>query len=84
MGSQSLNSGQNRRNEYNGRNSGQTTGAQDIHVHIHNRGLDFWDFLLLQCCINSLFGGHGHTTVMHNYGNIASQSREDKKKRLGR
>lgn len=83
IGNQNLNNGQNigsERDGYNGRNIGQPTVTQDIHVHVHNRGLDLWDYLLLQCCINSLFGGHGHTTVVHNYGNTTNQSREDKKK----
>ncbi|MGL9717207.1 MAG: hypothetical protein ACR5K9_00600 [Wolbachia sp.] len=72
----------NRNEQYNAGNNRQPTGTQDIHVHVHNRGLDFWDFLLLQCCINSLFGGRSHTTNVTNinYGNNGYQSREDKKK----
>ncbi|MCM1002351.1 hypothetical protein [Wolbachia pipientis] len=66
------------RNGYNERNIGQPTGAQDIHVHVHNRGLDLWDFLLLQCCFNSLFGGHTTNVTNINYGNTTNQSREDK------
>ncbi len=43
---------------------------------INDRGLDFWDYLLLR----SLFGGH--TTVINNPGfsSGSHQSREDKKK----
>ncbi|MDG7055480.1 MAG: hypothetical protein LJD31_02965 [Wolbachia endosymbiont of Menacanthus eurysternus] len=83
IGNQNLNNGQNigsRENGYNGRNIGQPTGTQDIHVHVHNRGLDLWDYLLLQCCFDSLFGGRGHTTNVTNinYGNTTNQSREDK------
>ena len=44
--------------------------------NIHNRDLDLWDCSLLQCYINSLFGGRGHTTVVHNYG--GNQSGADK------
>ncbi|WP_174133226.1 hypothetical protein [Wolbachia endosymbiont of Atemnus politus] len=80
--SQNLNNGQNigsGRNEYNERSNRQPTGPQVTHVYVHNKGLDFWDYLLLQCCIDSLFGGRGHTTVINNYGNT-TQSREDKKK----
>lgn len=68
------------RNGHNERNIGQPTGAQDIHVHVHNRGLDLWDVLLLQCCFDSLFGGRGHSTNVTNinYGNTTNQSRGDK------
>lgn len=55
----------------------QTTGPQVTHVHINdNRGLDFWDYLLL----SNLFGGR--TTVINNPGfdTVGYQSREDKKK----
>lgn len=74
-----------RNNQHNAGNNGQTTGPQVTHVHVHNdRGLDFWDCLLLQCCINSLFGGRGHTTVNNitniNNGNTSHQSRKENKK----
>lgn len=80
---QNLNNGQNigsGRNVYNERNIGQLAGTQNVHIHVHNRGLDLWDFLLLQCCFNSLFGGRGHTTNITNinYGNNGHQSRADK------
>lgn len=55
----------------------QPTGPQVTHVHINdNRGLDFWDYLLL----SNLFGGR--TTVINNPGfdTVGYQSREDKKK----
>jgi hypothetical protein len=77
--SQNLNNRQDRegeRNGYNERNIGQPAGTQNVHIHVHNRGLDLWDYLLLQCCFDSLFGGRGHTTVVHNYG--GNQSRADK------
>ncbi|WP_395463185.1 hypothetical protein [Wolbachia endosymbiont of Cantharis cryptica] len=80
--SQNLNNGQNTGNG-NGQcneENGQTTNPQVIHVHTQNTGLSFWDCLLLQCWINSLFGGRGHTTI-NNITNINShQSREDGKK----
>ncbi|UVW83400.1 hypothetical protein [Wolbachia endosymbiont of Aedes albopictus] len=66
-----------RNNQYNAGNNRQPTGPQVTHVHVHNdRGLDFWDYLLLR----SLFGGH--TTVINNPGfsSVSHQSREDKKK----
>ncbi|WP_434732484.1 hypothetical protein [Wolbachia endosymbiont of Zygogramma bicolorata] len=66
-----------RNNQYNAGNNRQPTGPQVTHVHVHNdRGLDFWDYLLLR----SLFGGH--TTVINNPGfsSGSHQSREDKKK----
>ncbi|MDG7052842.1 MAG: hypothetical protein LKM45_03055 [Wolbachia endosymbiont of Alcedoecus sp.] len=81
---QNLNNGQNigsRGDGYNESDIGrQPTDTQNIHVHVHNRGLDFWDYLLLQCCFDSLFGGRGHTTNVTNinYGNTTNQSREDK------
>ncbi|BAP00291.1 hypothetical protein [Wolbachia endosymbiont of Cimex lectularius] len=82
IGNQNLNNRQNRedeRNGYNERNIGrQPAGTQNIHVHMHNRGLDFWDFLLLQCCFNSLFGGHTTNVTNINYGNTTNQSRENK------
>ncbi|WP_341822605.1 hypothetical protein [Wolbachia endosymbiont (group A) of Clivina fossor] len=65
-----------RNNQYNAGNNRQPTGPQVTHVHVHNdRGLDFWDYLLLR----SLFGGH--TTVINNPGfsSGSHQSREDKK-----
>lgn len=65
---------------YNTRNSNSSsTGPKTTHVFVNNRGLDFWDFLLLQCCIDSLFGRH---TVVHNhnYGDSRYQGRENKKK----
>jgi hypothetical protein len=71
-------------NQYNAGNNGQTTGPQVIYANTRDEGLSFWDCLLLQCWINSLFGRSGHTTVSHitniNYGNNNYQSREDKKK----
>ncbi|MDR0773280.1 MAG: hypothetical protein LBE46_03070 [Wolbachia pipientis] len=66
-----------RNNQYNTGNNRQPTGPQVTHVHVHNdRGLDFWDYLLLR----SLFGRH--TTVINNPGfsSGSHQSREDKKK----
>ncbi|WP_264328808.1 hypothetical protein [Wolbachia endosymbiont (group A) of Andrena hattorfiana] len=69
-----------RNNQYNAGNNRQPTGPQVTHVHVHNdRGLDFWDYLLLR----SLFGGH--TTVINNPGfsSGSHQSREDKKKDSG-
>ncbi|MCM1001315.1 MAG: hypothetical protein KTV72_03215 [Wolbachia endosymbiont of Melophagus ovinus] len=81
IGNQNLNNGQNigsRGDGYNERNIGQPADTQNIHVHVHNRGLDFWDFLLLQCCFNSLFGGHTTNVTNINYGNTTNQSREDK------
>ncbi|QEK89870.1 DUF1129 domain-containing protein [Wolbachia endosymbiont of Chrysomya megacephala] len=63
--------------EYDRSNRQQTTGPQVTHVHINdNRGLDFWDYLLL----SNLFGGR--TTVINNPGfdTVSYQSREDKKK----
>ncbi|MDR2831415.1 MAG: hypothetical protein LBV62_00625 [Rickettsiales bacterium] len=75
------------RNPNNGQNTGsgsdqQTTSPQVIHVHTQNTGLSFWDYLLLQCCIDALFGGRGHTTNITNinYGNNSHQNRKDKKK----
>ncbi|WP_265015302.1 DUF1129 domain-containing protein [Wolbachia endosymbiont (group B) of Camptogramma bilineatum] len=61
--------------EYDRSNRQQTTGPQVTHVH-DNRGLDFWDYLLL----SNLFGGR--TTVINNPGfdTVGYQSREDKKK----
>ncbi|WP_265036150.1 hypothetical protein [Wolbachia endosymbiont (group A) of Anomoia purmunda] len=51
-----------------------------------NDSLSFWDYLLLQFWIDSLFGGRGHTTV-NNITNINNsnsnafcQSEKDKKK----
>jgi len=85
--SQNLNNRENRENErnvYNESNVDQPTVTQTTHIHVHNKGLDLWDYLLLQCCFDSLFGGRSHTTVVHNYGNTTNQGREDKKKRLGR
>ncbi|WP_250295473.1 hypothetical protein [Wolbachia endosymbiont of Oedothorax gibbosus] len=70
-----------RNDQHNAGNNGQPTGPQGTYVPVHNdRGLDFWDYLLLQCCIDSLFGGRGHTTNVTNinYGN--NESRGDKKK----
>jgi len=76
-----------RNNQYNAGNNGQTTGPQVIYANTRDEGLSFWDCLLLQCWINSLFGRSGHTTVSHitniNYGNNNYQSREDKKKDSG-
>ncbi|UIP92992.1 hypothetical protein JSQ73_001250 [Wolbachia endosymbiont of Anopheles demeilloni] len=57
----------------------QSTGPQVTYVHVHNnRGLDFWDYLLL----SNLFGDR--TTVINNPGfdTVGHQSREDKKKDL--
>ena len=73
------------RNSGNGQNTGsgrdqQTTSPQIIHVHTQNTGLSFWDYLLLQCCIDSLFGGRGHTTNVTNINYGHNESREDKKK----
>jgi|GEM_PF-2864352 len=79
--SQNLNNRQNRegeRNGYNERNIGQPAGTQNVHIHVHNRGLDLWDYLLLQCCINSLSGGHTTNVTNINYGNNGHQSRADK------
>ncbi|QOD38671.1 hypothetical protein [Candidatus Wolbachia massiliensis] len=79
IGNQNLNNGQNigsGRNGYNGSNV--DPGAQNVHIHVHNRGLDLWDYLLLQCCINSLFGGHTTNVTNINYGNTTNQSRENK------
>ncbi|WP_353278728.1 hypothetical protein [Wolbachia endosymbiont (group B) of Longitarsus flavicornis] len=61
--------------KYDRSNRQQTTGPQVTHVH-DNRGLDFWDYLLL----SNLFGGR--TTVINNPGfdTVGYQSREDKKK----
>lgn len=74
-----------RNDQHNAGNNGQTTGPQTTHIHVHNnRGLDFWDCLLLQCWINSLFGGRGHTTVNNitniNNGNTSHRSRKENKK----
>ncbi|WP_353276802.1 hypothetical protein [Wolbachia endosymbiont (group A) of Agelastica alni] len=70
-----------RNNQYNAGNNRQPTGPQVTHIHVHNdRGLDFWDYLLLQCCIDSLFGGRGHTTNVTNINYDNNESREDKKK----
>ncbi|MFP3016525.1 MAG: hypothetical protein ACEY3L_10710 [Wolbachia sp.] len=66
-----------RNNQYNAGNNRQPTGPKVTHVHVHNdRGLDFWDYLLL----SNLFGGR--TTVINNPGFVSGshQSREDKKK----
>ncbi|WP_174515786.1 hypothetical protein [Wolbachia endosymbiont of Cardiocondyla obscurior] len=66
-----------RNDQYNAGNNTQPTGPQTTHIHVYNdRGLDFWDYLLLR----SLFGGH--TTVINNPGfsSGSHQSREDKKK----
>ncbi|WP_353280338.1 hypothetical protein [Wolbachia endosymbiont (group B) of Cyclophora punctaria] len=55
----------------------QPTSPQATHVYVHNnRGLDFWDYLLL----SNLFSGR--TTVINNPGFISGGqlSREDKKK----
>ncbi|WGJ61749.1 DUF1129 domain-containing protein [Wolbachia endosymbiont of Frankliniella intonsa] len=63
--------------EYDRSDRQQTTVPQVTHVHINdNRGLDFWDYLLL----SNLFGGR--TTVINNPGfdTVGYQSREDKKK----
>ncbi|WP_341812980.1 hypothetical protein [Wolbachia endosymbiont (group B) of Germaria angustata] len=63
--------------EYDRSNRQQPTDPQVTHVHINdNRGLDFWDYLLL----SNLFGGR--TTVINNPGfdTVGYQSREDKKK----
>ncbi|MDR0288602.1 MAG: hypothetical protein LBH78_00865 [Rickettsiales bacterium] len=79
--SQNLNNRQNRegeRNGYNERDIGQPAGTQNVHIHVHNRGLDLWDYLLLQCCINSLFGGHTTNVTNINYVNNGHQSRADK------
>lgn len=81
IGNQNSNNGQNigsGRNGYNERNIGQPAGTQNVHIHMHNRGLDLWDYLLLQCCFNSLFGGHTTNVTNINYGNNSHQSREDK------
>ncbi len=74
-----------RNDQHNAGDNRQPTGPQVTHVHVHNdRGLDFWDCLLLQCWINSLFGGRGHTTVNNitniNNGNTSHQSRKENKK----
>ncbi|MDE5056039.1 hypothetical protein OZD68_00080 [Wolbachia endosymbiont of Drosophila bicornuta] len=43
-----------RNDQYNAGNNTQPTGPQTTHIHVYNdRGLDFWDYLLLR----SLFGG---------------------------
>lgn len=70
-----------RDDQCNTENNWQSTGSQTTHTHVHdNRGLDFWDYLLLQCCIDSLFGGRGHTTNVTNINYSSNESREDKKK----
>lgn len=73
-----------RNNQYNAGNNGQPTGPQGIYVNRQNEGLSFWDCLLLQCWINSLFGGRGHTTVNNitniNNGNATHHSRKENKK----
>lgn len=63
--------------QYNTGNNRQFVDPEVTRVYIYNnRGLDFWDYLLL----HSLFGGH--TTVINNPGfsSGSHQSREDKKK----
>ncbi|MFT0819640.1 MULTISPECIES: hypothetical protein [Wolbachia] len=73
-----------RNDQYNAGNNAQPTGSQITHIHVHNRGLDFWDYLLLQCWMDSLFGGRGHTTVNNitniNNGNTTHQGRKENKK----
>ncbi|MDR2609378.1 MAG: hypothetical protein LBC06_02160 [Rickettsiales bacterium] len=79
IGNQNLNNGQNigsRGDGYNGGNISQPTVTQNVHIRVYKRGLDLWDYLLLQCCFDSLFAWRGHTTVVHNYG--GNQSRADK------
>ncbi|MEC4734562.1 MAG: hypothetical protein O7161_01170 [Wolbachia endosymbiont of Halictus tumulorum] len=73
-----------RNDQYNAGNNAQPTGSQITHIHVHNRGLDFCDYLLLQCWMDSLFGGRGHTTVNNitniNNGNTTHQGRKENKK----
>ncbi|WP_375603817.1 hypothetical protein NOX90_05275 [Wolbachia endosymbiont of Anurida maritima] len=73
-----------RNDQHNAGNNGQPTGPQVIYVNRQNEGLSFLDCLLLQCWINSLCGGRGHTTVNNitniNNGNTSHQSRKENKK----
>jgi hypothetical protein len=80
IGNQNLNNRKNignRNDQYNAE-SNDPIGSRT--TRIHNRDLDLWNCLLLQCWFDSLFGRRGHTTVVHNYGNTTNQGREDKKK----
>ncbi len=74
----------NRNDQHDDRDNRQPTGPQVIYVNRQNEGLSFWDCLLLQCWINSLCGGRGHTTVNNitniNNGNTTHHSRKENKK----
>ncbi|WP_265027354.1 hypothetical protein [Wolbachia endosymbiont (group A) of Bombylius major] len=70
---------ENRSQRNNAGNNAQPTSSQTTHIHVHNnRGLDFWDYLLL----SNLFGGH--TTVNNitniNNGNTTHQEKKENKK----
>lgn len=58
----------------------QTIRIEHVQVNTHS---DFWDCLLLQCWLNSLFSGHGRTTVNNitniNYGNNTTNHTNKKK-----
>ncbi|MBD0391184.1 hypothetical protein IC220_01750 [Wolbachia endosymbiont of Pentalonia nigronervosa] len=64
-------------------NTGQPQTIRIEHVQVNTHS-DFWDCLLLQCWLNSLFGRHNHPTVTtnYNYGNVGNNSTNhtDKKK----
>ncbi|MGL9732458.1 MAG: hypothetical protein ACR5KW_00180 [Wolbachia sp.] len=83
ISNQNLNNRQNREDERNGYNERnidcKSVGNKNIYVHMHNRSLGFWDFLLLQCCFNSLFGGYTTNVININYDNTTNQSREKNK-----
>ncbi|MDN5247608.1 MAG: hypothetical protein QWI36_00495 [Wolbachia endosymbiont of Tyrophagus putrescentiae] len=57
------------------------------HIHVHTdrpTQWNFWDCLLLQCCINNLFHGGGRTTVNNttyvNYGSASQQQNNQSRK----
>lgn len=58
----------------------QANREQQQNIHIENKRWDFWDCLLLQCWLNSLFGRHNHTTVTHTHihqGNNGTKKTKD-------
>jgi len=63
-------------------NTGHQQNIRIEHVQVNTHS-DFWDCLLLQCWLNSLFSGHGRTTVNNitniNYGNNTTNHTNKKK-----
>ncbi|WP_333023581.1 hypothetical protein [Wolbachia endosymbiont of Pentidionis agamae] len=66
---------------FNNNTNQQRTVHENVNIIINeNRGLDFWDLILLQCCINSLYSKSNNVTNNTNINYSHNQAQNSQKK----